>query len=91
MLNKNALFRRQLKLSNTNQRKQQLKENAQRSPSSLDTDDRFNEMKKVNPNNIDENAFYVCDKVWRLLEHPVNNNDETHLEERLTDIQVKPG
>lgn len=46
------------------------------------------ESRRVNANHIDEGAWAVCDKVWRLLEQPIIDNNETLLNERLADIQV---
>lgn len=45
------------------------------------------EVQKVKANNIDEGAWYVCNKVWELLEVPIVH-DELPLKERLADIQV---
>lgn len=39
-------------------------------------------------NDIDEGAWFVCNKVWDLIENPVNESNELHLNERLADIQV---
>lgn len=39
-------------------------------------------------NDIDEGAWFVCNKAWDLLESPVNESNELHLNERLADIQV---
>lgn len=46
-------------------------------------------MKKVNEDNIDEDAWYVCNKVWKILEESPNFNDEERLNERLANIQVR--
>lgn len=46
------------------------------------------EVQKVMADNIDEGAWYVCNKVWELLETPIVN-DELPLKERLADVQVK--
>lgn len=51
------------------------------------TDDKT-EVQKVIASNIDEGAWYVCNKAWELLEKPVVS-DELALKERLADIQVK--
>lgn len=39
-------------------------------------------------NDIDEGAWFVCNKAWDLLESPVNESNELLLNERLADIQV---
>lgn len=46
------------------------------------------EVKKVIASDIDEGAWYVCNKVWELLEIPTVS-DELPLKERLADIQVR--
>lgn len=46
------------------------------------------EVQKVIESNIDEGAWYVCNKVWELLGKPIVD-DELPLKERLADIQVK--
>lgn len=40
-------------------------------------------------NDIDEGAWFVCNKAWDLLESPVNEANELQLNERLADIQVR--
>lgn len=45
------------------------------------------EVQKVMASNIDEGAWYVCNKAWELLEKPIVN-DELPLKERLADVQV---
>lgn len=79
---------RHLKNINANQR-MLLKDNVQRSPSqSLDAEKLGIAASRVNADNIDENAWMVCNKVWTLLENPTNDNDDNQLNKRLTDIQV---
>lgn len=82
-------FRRHLKNVNTNQR-MQLKDNVQRSDAAQRTDaEKLGiAVSRVNADNIDENAWLVCNKVWMLLENPTNDNDDNQLNERLTNIQV---
>lgn len=46
------------------------------------------DVQKLIANDIDEGAWYVCNKVWNLLESPVSESNELHLNERLADIQV---
>lgn len=53
-----------------------------------DQDDQSSEVHKVIANNIDEGAWFVCDKVWQLIENPVDDINELQLKERLADIQV---
>lgn len=45
------------------------------------------EVQKVIASDIDEGAWYVCNKAWELLEKPTVS-DELPLKERLADIQV---
>lgn len=46
--------------------------------------------KKTNINNIDEDAWFVCKKVWDLIETPVQpQTDGMQLHERLAIIQVR--
>lgn len=73
---------------NLGQRKQ-TKDIDRRSPSQGLDNKPGDDLRKANANNIDENAWHICNKVWTLLESPVNDNDETLLNERLTEIQVK--
>lgn len=47
------------------------------------------EVQKVIASNIDEGAWYVCDKVWQLFDTPIVEDNELALMERLADIQVK--
>lgn len=66
-----------------------LKDNVQRSSSqSTDAEKLGAAVSRANADNIDENAWLVCNKVWTLLESPTNDNDDNQLNERLTDIQV---
>lgn len=46
------------------------------------------EMRKGIANNIDEGAWFVCNKVRELLDSPVDESNELALKERLADIQV---
>lgn len=55
---------------------------------SSDKESKSIDVQKVIANDIDEGAWYVCNKVWKLLESPVNGGNELHLSERLADIQV---
>lgn len=81
-------FSRHLKNVNANQ-KMLLKDNVQRSSTqSTDAEKIGIAVSRVNADNIDENAWLVCNKVWTLLENPTNENDDNRLNERLTDIQV---
>lgn len=43
---------------------------------------------KVIADDIDEGAWYVCNKVWNLLDCPINESNDLSLNERLADIQV---
>lgn len=43
---------------------------------------------KMLANNIDEGAWFVCNKVWQLLEHPIDESNDFAQRERLADIQV---
>lgn len=63
-----------------------IKESQQMSPM-LKSPDGKAEVQKVMASNIDEGAWYVCNKVWELLEKPIVN-DELPLKERLADVQV---
>ncbi|XP_055309630.1 dystrophin, isoforms A/C/F/G/H-like, partial [Sitodiplosis mosellana] len=54
---------------------------------SLDKEIKLNEVSKVPANNIDEDAWYVCNKVWKLLQSSVNGSNEIHLKQRLADIK----
>lgn len=77
-----------MKNVNANQR-MLLEGNVRRSPSqSKDTEKLGIAMSRVNADNIDENAWLVCNKIWMLLENPTNDNDDNQMNERLTDIQV---
>lgn len=44
--------------------------------------------KKQNVDNIDDESWIVCNKIWKSLETSVNDNDENELNERLAKIQV---
>lgn len=63
-----------------------IKESHQMSPM-IKSPDGKTEVQKVMASNIDEGAWYVCNKVWELLENPIVN-DELPLKERLADVQV---
>lgn len=63
-----------------------IKESYQMSPTR--SGDGKTEVQKVIASNIDEGAWYVCNKVWELLEKPIVD-DELPLKERLADIQVE--
>lgn len=69
----------------TNEQKS-IKESLQMSPTK--SSDGKIEVQKVIESNIDEGAWYVCNKVWELLGKPIVD-DELPLKERLADIQVK--
>lgn len=56
-------------------------ENADKENKSID-------VHKVIADDIDEGAWYVCNKVWNLLDCPVNESNDLSLNERLADIQV---
>lgn len=56
-------------------------ENADKENKSID-------VQKVIADDIDEGAWYVCNKVWNLLDCPVNESNDLSLNERLADIQV---
>lgn len=66
--------------------KEILKELSLKSPTSKDGTP--TEVQKVIANNIDEGAWFVCNKVWQLLENPVDESNELAIKERLADIQV---
>lgn len=44
--------------------------------------------KKQNVDNIDAESWLVCNKVWKLLDSEMNDDDEDLLEHRLAEIQV---
>lgn len=49
----------------------------------------FGESKGFNANDIDEDAWYVCNKIWNLIETPISEStNSSTLHERLHDIQV---
>lgn len=45
-------------------------------------------VRKAIADNIDEGAWFVCSKVWDLVENPPNESNELLLNERLAEIQV---
>lgn len=49
------------------------------------------EVHKVFANNIDEGAWFVCNKVWQLIENPLDESNNLALRERLADLQVISG
>lgn len=55
----------------------------------LDKESKSIDIQRVIADDIDEGAWYVCSKVWKLLESPVIETNELQLNERVADIQVK--
>lgn len=51
-------------------------------------DQETNQVPKVFVNDMDENAWYVCSKVWELLESYIDERNEFQLNQRIADIQV---
>lgn len=72
--------------------KKQSKENTQNSDNNQfvsENNGNLVENKGFNANDIDEDAWYVCNKVWSLIGAPITENTSSStLHERLNDIQV---
>lgn len=69
--------------------KRQAKDAPHKSPKTERTDSSSLDNKTSNVNNIDEDAWQLCSKVWELIEGSLEEDDDgIYLHERLANIQV---